>query len=73
MSLIDLQARLSRLLATEQEILEKGQKTVDEDEQEVQRANLKQVQDSIERLQEQIGKLKSPSMRRTTRQYRAIV
>lgn len=73
MSLKEKQARLERLKNTEKSILTLGQKTVDEDEQEVQRASLKTVQEGIKDLENEINDLKTNSSRHRVRQYAARV
>ncbi|PMK93224.1 hypothetical protein BCT90_04305 [Vibrio lentus] len=73
MRLKEKQARLERLKNTEKSILTLGQKTVDEDEQEVQRANLKTVQEGIKDLENEINDLKTNSSRHRVRQYAARV
>ncbi|MBV7264327.1 hypothetical protein KCG43_20150 [Photobacterium sp. WH24] len=73
MSNIDeLNQRLARYKKTEQEILEHGQRVTDEDDRELQRASLQQVQNTIGVLEKQIAIASRPAKRRT-RQYPARV
>ncbi|MBD6946484.1 hypothetical protein [Vibrio parahaemolyticus] len=71
-SIADLEARLARYKATEQEILEQGQRIKDEDERDLQRANLSTVQVAIKELQAQLAAVRNPKRGRT-RQYAARV
>lgn len=68
MSSADLEARLVRYKATEQKILEEGQRITDEDERDLQRANLNTVQKAIKDLEVQLAITKNPKRGRT-RQY----
>lgn len=73
MSNIDeLNQRLARYKKAEQEILEHGQRVTDEDDRELQRASLQQVQNTIGVLEKQIAMASRPVKRRT-RQYPARV
>lgn len=64
----DLQVRLTQYLATEKEILTEGQKVTDEDDRELQRANLSSVREAIKNLRNEIAMLKKPQ-RFGVRQY----
>jgi len=65
-----LETRLAQYRQTETDILQKGQKFTDEDERELQRANLASVQNAIREIEQSIAALKRP---RRTRQYPARV
>lgn len=70
-AIAELEARLAQYKATERDILIQGQKTRDEDERELQRANLATVQATIKDLEAQLALKKRPHRR--TRQYQAKV
>ncbi|MBD1559608.1 hypothetical protein HC752_21935 [Vibrio sp. S9_S30] len=67
-----LRQRLTEYESTEREILKEGQKVRDEDDRELQRASLKQVQDGIRETRSSIARL-TTSRKPRTRQYRPKV
>ncbi|PML25081.1 hypothetical protein [Vibrio lentus] len=71
-SIADIEDRLARYKASEKDILEQGQRIKDEDERDLQRANLSTVQTTIKDLQTQLDALRHPKRGRT-RQYAARV